>query len=227
MRNVFTNRLASICAALGLLTVSAAFLLSMFSFRGATLRSAAHSLQSRVQRMSSVVVSAVETQDFPALHRLGDECREAGERLVVKTGAGGVLYDNRAFEVPERETLWVSQPAGGFAFSLSIRREQALAPYTAAQPLFALAFLVGLVGMVFVFVAFFRQRAKIAALARLERERYEFITDFTHQLKTPLTGIIAAADMLEENRLVKVIRDSAHRLDRLAQELIYVYWGRH
>ena len=45
-------------------------------------------------------------------------------------------------------------------------------------------------------------------------------------LRSALTGIIAAADMMEGDKLADMIKSSAHRLDQLAQDLIYVYWGR-
>ena len=66
----------------------------------------------------------------------------------------------------------------------------------------------------------------------MDRERSRFLTTVTHELKTPLTSLVAFADVLARNRdgnltdrqrqQVDVMRRSARRLDVLIDDLLDV-----
>ncbi|MCH8103869.1 MAG: GAF domain-containing sensor histidine kinase [Chloroflexi bacterium] len=74
--------------------------------------------------------------------------------------------------------------------------------------------------------------AQARELARVDRERSRFLTTVTHELKTPLTSLVAFADVLARNRdgnltdrqrqQVDVMRRSARRLDVLIDDLLDV-----
>ena len=74
--------------------------------------------------------------------------------------------------------------------------------------------------------------AQARELARLDRERSRFLTTVSHELKTPLTSLVAFADVLARNRdsnltgrqrqQIEVMRRSARRLDVLIDDLLDV-----
>lgn len=239
------SRVLPVLAAVGFVAVSAAFALAVGSFRASVVRAARESLDARAARLAGPLGEAVRTQDFPLLHRLGDECRAAGDRLTVYTGrrkrvdsaaGGGVLYDNLPGGGEQGGALAVERSGEGWAFRLAVPVALACAASREALPLVLLAVLVGIAGMLFVFFGFYRQRAQLRAarrhldeLSALERERREFIADFSHELKTPLTGIIGAAEMLGEAaadrdaatvRLTDMITRESRRLNSLAQQIL-------
>ncbi|MBR2488559.1 MAG: HAMP domain-containing histidine kinase, partial [Kiritimatiellae bacterium] len=142
--------------------------------------------------------------------------------LRVRSPGGGVLYDGGRGEPMLEE----SAAAGEHSVAVAIRREQVFEPFRRAVALFALAALVGVLGMFVVFFALYRQRVRIRELARLERYRREFVADVSHEIKTPLTGIIGAAEMIGEAddsarpRLAAMIAKESKRLNALVQQIL-------
>ncbi len=58
--------------------------------------------------------------------------------------------------------------------------------------------------------------------ARIERER-RFNADVAHELRTPVTGLLAASDLLpEDDQVSAMIRDRARRLHRLVEDLLEI-----
>ena len=188
-------------------------------------------LEARAELAAAVLEEPLRTQDFRRIRAFGDECRRRGVQFSVESPNGGLIYWNMQNASGGEKRDWTEcgpslrREAGDFRITLGLNGDM-LVLYGGALALAGIAFLVGISAMIFFFFAFYRQRMKLAAMARMQKERYDFVTEFTHELKTPLTGIIAAADMLEGDELAGMIKASAHRLDQLAQDLIEVYWGR-
>ena len=210
-----------IVASLALAAVMAVFVYEGFALYAKTVAYARSDLQARAELAALVLEEPLGTQDFKAIGEFDADCRAKGIELTI------YHRDGVFFGRPREASGWeVSQPCGEYRLRLAINGKKILLPFLGALAFASLAFLVGVAGMVFFFFVFYRQRAKLAEMKRLEKERYDFVTEFTHNLKTPLTGIIAAADMMEGDKLADMIKSSAHRLDQLAQDLIYVYWGK-
>ncbi|WP_411127323.1 sensor histidine kinase [Streptomyces sp. x-19] len=57
--------------------------------------------------------------------------------------------------------------------------------------------------------------------ARVEAER-EFTADVAHELRTPVAGLVAAAELLPEPRAVELVRDRAQAMRRLVEDLLEV-----
>ncbi len=68
----------------------------------------------------------------------------------------------------------------------------------------------------------------ITVIRKLEEFRRDFITDVTHEIKTPLTSIIAAVETLEtigddkeaQSRFMKIITQQSARLNMLVQDIL-------
>lgn len=210
-----------IVASFALAAVMAVFVYEGFALYAKTVAYARSDLQARAELAALVLEEPLRTQDFKAIEKFEADCRAKEIELTIYHREGVF------FGKPREASGWeVAQPCGEYRLRLAINGKKILLPFLGALAFASLAFLVGVAGMVFFFFAFYRQRAKLAEMSRLQKERYEFVTEFTHNLKTPLTGIIAAADMMEGDKLADMIKSSAHRLDQLAQDLIEVYWGR-
>ena len=109
-----------------------------------------------------------------------------------------------------------------------------------------LAGLVGVCTILFVFLfverlqARFRklarerdeQESRLAELKRQEEFRKAFVSDVTHEIKTPLTGILTAAEMLAEDEkreagdeegngpVLAMLKKEANRLNELVQDVL-------
>ena len=94
-----------------------------------------------------------------------------------------------------------------------------------------------------VFLALRRTRAKLARITgerdakdrllaemrKLEKFRRDFVSNVTHEIRTPLTGILGAVDVLAEDEaltpedrsaMLTVLKEQSSRLDKLAQDIL-------
>ena len=70
----------------------------------------------------------------------------------------------------------------------------------------------------------------LAEMRKLEEFRRDFISNVTHEIKTPVTGILGAVDVLadgghgldecDRNELLKVLRDQTVRLNALVEDIL-------
>ena len=213
---------ATVVAAAAFAAVIAAFAAQVVSFGRDVERWARRDLKTQAELTAAGLAAPLRTQDFRRLREVAAALELKGLVLRVRTPGGGLLYDGARGEPMLEE----SAAAGEHSVAVAIRREQVFEPFRRAVALFALAALVGALGMFVVFFALYRQRVRIRELARLERYRREFVADVSHEIKTPLTGILGAAEMIGEAddssrpRLAAMIAKESKRLNALVQQIL-------
>lgn len=69
----------------------------------------------------------------------------------------------------------------------------------------------------------------IDEMRKLEKFRRDFISNLTHEIRTPLTGILGAVELLDDGEalgesdraaMLKILKDETARLDKLAQDIL-------
>lgn len=69
----------------------------------------------------------------------------------------------------------------------------------------------------------------LVEMRKLEKFRREFVSNVTHEIRTPLTGILGAVDVLAEDEslapedrmaMLTVLKEQSTRLDKLAQDIL-------
>ncbi len=206
--------------------------MEMRSFRASVLEWAVADLFSRTEIAVSTLREPLRTGDFAAIHAFNRQCAADDVRLsVFGKPKGGLVFDSLGgFNDRERDSGYIYGPmqdAGAFEVMLGLPERRVFAPFKRAQLVFLLAALVGVMGMFFVFFALYRQRVRIRELARTEKFRREFVADVSHEIKTPLTGILGAAEMLSEGGaseaqrpLLSMISKESSRLNALVQQIL-------
>ena len=213
---------ATVVAAAAFAAVIAAFAAQVVSFGRDVERWARRDLKTQAELTAAGLAAPLRTQDFRRLREVAAALELKGLVLRVRSPGGGLLYDGARGEPMLEE----SAAAGEHSVAVAIRRKQVFEPFRRAVALFALAALVGALGMFVVFFALYRQRVRIRELARLERYRREFVADVSHEIKTPLTGILGAAEMIgaaddsARPRLAAMIAKESKRLNALVQQIL-------
>ncbi len=213
--------------ALALAVLAATFARDTASFRRYVVEWAEHDLGLRATLAASTLREPVETSDFAKIYSFGDACTRDGMRLTVLGPGGGVVFDTKKREDPEPDAIYESRPCGAATVRLGLPRERVIAPFSRARRSLFLAGLVGAAGVLLVFLVTYRQRVRIRELARLESFRREFVADVSHELKTPLTGILGAVDLLGDTArddgqraLLGMVKKESERLNALAQSVL-------
>ena len=208
------------------------FAREMSAFRASVLEWAGSDLFSRTKVAVSTLEEPLRTGDFAAVHAFNRQCAADGVRLsIFGKPKGGLVFDSLGgFTDVLRDSDYIYgtiEDAGAFEVMLGLPLDRVLAPYRRAKASLVLAALVGIAGMFFVFFALYRQRLRIRELARAEKFRREFVADVSHEIKTPLTGILGAAEMLSEGSasesqrpLLAMVTKESTRLNALVQQIL-------
>ena len=185
-------------------------------------------LRSQAELAADSLREPLASQNFRALTGLHTSLEAKGLILRVRSANGGWIFHGGYKGATVEEYV----PCGEYSVGVAIREEQVYAPFYEALVGFVLAALIGVLGMFVVFFILYRQRVRIRELAKLEKFRREFIADVSHEIKTALTGILGAVDMLggmevekkvgggQWGVLLSLIRKESKRLNGLVQSIL-------
>lgn len=187
-------------------------------------------LQSRADLAAIVLAEPLRTLDFRAIQAFGDKCRADGLRLRIchgdlfflseDEGSGRIGFYDTTGEA-DLPCLFKTARSGDYRIGVGRPVWHLLRPVVMSIAVIVLAGLLGIAGVVLFFFVTWRQRLRIRALARLERFRREFIADLSHEVKTPLTGILGAADLMDgKDPLAAMVKKEATRLNALVQQIL-------
>ena len=224
----WTDFVAPVATTVAFAAVLSVLFSERHAFREAVIGWERHDLSERAELAAATLREPLDTGDFAAIHEVGAKCAADGIRLTINGPGGGLVFDSVRGDSSQPESVYESRPSGEWRVRLGMPLERVLAPYSRAGYGFILAALAGAVGVFLVFFSTYRQRVRYKSLERTERFRREFIADISHELKTPLTGIIGAVDLISDGGmdretelgLLRMVKDDSVRLNDLAQNII-------
>ena len=198
------------------------------SYQKAVVDWANRDLQSRADLAAANLEEPLRTQDFRKIHAFGDDCVAEGVRLTIAGRGGGRVFDTQRDPHAGGPFYRRESTSGEYTVTVSLPAARVLAPFYRALVGFGLAGLVGMAGVLLFFFVTYRQRVRIRELGRLEKFRRDFIADVSHEIKTPLTGILGAVDLMGEknlspetlSKLVGMVKGSSLRLHALVQGIL-------
>ena len=207
--------LPAVLATVALVVVAAAFVYELLSYQTAVVGWAKGDLESRARLAADRLEEPLRTQNMREIQRIGNEFAVHGLRMRVTGVHGGIgmVFDTHR-DADGGYLFSGRHESGDYDVLLGMPREQVTAPFRRALLGFALAGLVGVAGVLLFFFVTYRQRVRIRELAKLEKFRREFIADVSHEIKTPLTGIMGAVELLSSSSCASLAsgKDSASPL---------------
>lgn len=229
MRIAGAEFFAPTLVAIGLLGAALCFVAEARSFRSAIRGWAERDLGPRTTLAAETLEEPLATGDFSRVREFGNSCTADGVRLTVFCGPRGLVFDSA--DVGDRfpEAIYVSRACGEYTVRLGLPLERVFAPFRRARLGFVLAALVGGSGVLLVFLFTYRQRMRFQEMQKAEAFRRDFIADVSHEIKTPLTGILGAVDLLADGEnlpsegratLLAMIKRESVRLNDLVQGIL-------
>ena len=223
----------TVLAAAMFVAVVIAFAHEVFSFRDAVETWARRDLRSQAELAAENLVEPLRTQDFRRIREFSDQLKAKGLELAITSVRGGRIFIAHGAEGlfgrgAGTPVIGESVERGEYVISVMTPLERVLEPYFRSLNGLGLAILVGALGVFLFFFVTYRQRVRIRELAELERFRREFIADVSHEIKTPLTGILGAVDILSDESgretasplLLSMLKKEAKRLNALVQSIL-------
>ena len=223
----------TVLAAAMFVAVVIAFACEVFSFRDAVETWARRDLRSQAELAAENLVEPLRTQDFRRIREFSDQLKAKGLELAITSVRGGRIFIAHGAEGlfgrgAGTPVIGESVERGEYVISVMTPLERVLEPYFRSLNGLGLAILVGALGVFLFFFVTYRQRVRIRELAELERFRREFIADVSHEIKTPLTGILGAVDILSDESgretasplLLSMLKKEAKRLNGLVQSIL-------
>ena len=220
--------LPAVLAGIALLAFVAVFATEIVAYQHAVVGWARRDLASRAALAAATLSEPLRTEDFQSLRAFAAQSEAEGVRLIVRGLRGGLVFDSAA--ASGTSAFFETARAGEYEITLGVEAARVLAPFRRALVGFALSALVGMAGVLLFFFVTYRQRVRIRELKRIERFRRDFIADVSHEIKTPLTGILGAMEMMDEggesgggeqwNALRSMLKKEAKRLNGLVQSIL-------
>ena len=223
--------LPAVLAAVAFVAFAAAFVYELLAYQGAVVGWAKGDLESRARLAAVSLAEPLRTQDIREIQRIGGELAANGVRLRVTGVHGGIGMIFDTHRDADAGYLFSSRyESGDYDILLGVPRSRVTAPFRRALQGFFLSGFVGVAGVLLFFFVTYRQRVRIRELAKLEKFRREFIADVSHEIKTPLTGILGAVELLgeleprvgvgESNVLLSMLTKESKRLNGLVQSIL-------
>ena len=228
-----------VLAAVAFVGCFAAFVWQLFVYQKDVRAWSEADLKSRAELAASTLAEPLRTLDFKAIQKVADQLKSDGLRLRITQGHFFVSESDDTGWQGFFDTCGEPYPAdvpcmfkvartGDFFVGIGRPVGKMLLPFLGSLFVIVLATFVGISGVLLFFFVTYRQRVRIRELAKLEKFRREFIADVSHEIKTPLSGILGAVDLLGEVKvegeqrrvLLSLIRKESGRLNGLVQSIL-------